>query len=64
MVANNMVQRKVVDPAALTPMEEKIHDLRQQGLTQSEIAKQLGGKWTATNVGNKLRVIREKLACK
>lgn len=63
MAAPGESQPKRKDPSALTQMEQKLHDLRQQGLTYAQIAEQMGGKWTEKNIGGKLKIIREKLAC-
>lgn len=52
------------DPSELTPLEQRIHELRNSGLSHSQIAKQLGGKWTGKNVGTKLTLIKEKLECR
>ena len=49
------------DPSALTPFEQQIHDLRQQGLTWEEIAKQLG-KGTPSSFACQYITIKHKLA--
>lgn len=59
-----IVQRRGKNPAALTPLEELIYTYRQQGPTNLQIAKELGGKWTGQNVSTRLTVIKEKLACR
>lgn len=64
MQASGVARRKMMDPSALTPMEEKLRALHQRGLSYQEMAAQMGGKWTAKNIGGKLAVIREKLACR
>lgn len=64
MTASGVTRRKEIDPAALTGMERKIYDLRASGLSYRDIAAQMGGKWTAKNIGGKLQIIREKLACR
>ena len=52
-------QRHMKDPAALTPYEQRIWDLRCQGLTNPEIGaamNQLPG-----SVASRIKVIKEKL---
>lgn len=58
------VQRRTKDPSALTEMEQRLHAFYQRGLTYAQIAEAMGGKWTHKNIGNKLKVIREKLECR
>lgn len=49
------------DPSRLTPSEEKIYALMQQGLTGKQIAERIGsGGAGAMNC--RIKVIREKLA--
>jgi DNA-binding NarL/FixJ family response regulator len=52
-------QRHLKDPAALTPYEQKIWDMRQQGLTNQQIGKamnQLPG-----SIASRIKVIKEKV---
>mgnify|MGYP003349408751 CR=1 FL=1 len=49
------------DPNKLTPYEEKIYALRQQGLTTKQIAEALGPGRSATSIASTLSVIRDKL---
>ena len=59
MVALN-TNRRFNDPSALTPDEQKILDLRRQGLTWREIADQIGNI-SVRSVSVKWVVIKEKL---
>jgi DNA-binding NarL/FixJ family response regulator len=52
-------QRRLKDPAALTPYEQRIWELRQQGLTNVEIGaalNQLPG-----SIASRIKVIKEKV---
>ena len=52
-------QRHLKDPAALTPYELKIWDMRQQGLTNQQIGEamnQLSG-----SIASRIKVIKEKV---
>jgi DNA-binding NarL/FixJ family response regulator len=52
-------QRHLKDPAALTPYEQKIWDMRQQGLTNQQIGaamNQLPG-----SIASRIKVIKEKV---
>ena len=52
-------QRHMKDPAALTPYEQRIWELRQQGLTNVQIGaamEQLPG-----SIASRIKVIKEKL---
>jgi len=52
-------QRHLKDPAALTPYEHKIWDMRQQGLTNQQIGEamnQLPG-----SIASRIKVIKEKV---
>jgi len=52
-------QRHLKDPAALTPYEQKIWDMRQQGLTNQQIGEamnQLPG-----SIASRIKVIKEKV---
>jgi DNA-binding NarL/FixJ family response regulator len=49
------------DPARLTPYEEKILELKQRGLSYSEIAKALDGKCSVRTLRVRYQVIKEKL---
>lgn len=51
--------RQSKDPAALTPYEQKIWDMRQQGLTNQQIGEamnQLPG-----SIASRIKVIKEKV---
>ena len=47
------------DPAALTPYEQKIWELRQQGLTNHQIGEALDQ--LAGSIASRLKVIKEKV---
>jgi len=51
--------RQSKDPAALTPYEQKIWDMRQQGLTNQEIGEALNQK--AGSIASRIKVIKEKV---
>ncbi len=55
--------RRFTDPSELTPYEQKILDLRRQGLKYKEIAAQIGNI-SERSVSVKYIVIKEKLAAK
>ena len=52
-------QRHLKDPAALTPYEARIWELRQQGLTNHEIGKEMNQ--LAGSIASRMKVIKEKL---
>lgn len=52
-------QRHLKDPAALTPYEQRIWDLRQQGLTNHEIGKALNQ--LPASIASRMRAIKEKV---
>lgn len=56
----NMTRRKFKDPTALTPYEQSIKDLKDQGKSFEEIAQALG-KNKAASVAHRYKTIREKL---
>ena len=47
------------DPAALTPYEQRIWELRQQGLTNPEIGKAM--EQLPASVASRMKAIKEKL---
>jgi DNA-binding NarL/FixJ family response regulator len=47
------------DPAALTPYEQRIWELRQQGLTNPEIGKAMNQ--LPASIASRIKVIKEKL---
>lgn len=55
--------RRFTDPSELTPYEQKILDLRRQGLKYKEIATQIGNI-SERSVSVKYIVIKEKLAAR
>lgn len=55
--------RRFSDPSELTPYEQKILDLRRQGLKYKEIAAQIGNI-SERSVSVKYIVIKEKLAAR
>lgn len=52
-------QRHLKDPAALTPYEKRIWELRQQGLTNHQIGKELNQ--LPASIASRMKVIKEKL---
>jgi DNA-binding NarL/FixJ family response regulator len=52
-------QRHLKDPAALTPYEQQIWDMRQQGLTNGQIGKAMNQ--LPASVASRIKVIKEKL---
>jgi DNA-binding NarL/FixJ family response regulator len=52
-------QRHLKDPAALTPYEARIWELRCQGLTNSEIGKTMNQ--LPASIASRMKVIKEKL---
>jgi DNA-binding NarL/FixJ family response regulator len=52
-------QRQLKDPGALTPYEQQIWDMRQQGLTNGQIGKAMNQ--LPASVASRIKVIKEKL---
>jgi DNA-binding NarL/FixJ family response regulator len=52
-------QRHLKDPAALTPYEQQIWNLRCQGLTNPEIGKAMNQ--LAGSIASRMKVIKEKV---
>ena len=52
-------QRHLKDPAALTPYEKRIWELRCQGLTNHEIGKEMNQ--LAGSIASRMKVIKEEL---
>jgi DNA-binding NarL/FixJ family response regulator len=52
-------QRHMKDPAALTPYEQRIWELRCQGLTNPEIGKAMNQ--LPASVASRIKVIKEKV---
>ena len=52
-------QRHLKDPAALTPYEQRIWDMRQQGLTNQEIGEALNQ--LPGSIASRIKVIKEKV---
>ena len=52
-------QRHMKDPAALTPYEQRIWDLRQQGLNNHEIGKEMNQ--LPASIASRMRAIKEKV---
>jgi DNA-binding NarL/FixJ family response regulator len=52
-------QRHMKDPAALTPYEQRIWDLRQQGLDNHQIGRELNQ--LAGSIASRIKVIKEKV---
>ena len=61
MKVTNIRDRAYKDPNKLTPYEEKIHELMQQGLKHREIAAALGGKRNIASISSTISVIKDKL---
>ena len=51
--------RQLKDPSALTPYEQNIWELRQQGLNNHEIGKELNQ--LAGSIASRIKVIKEKV---
>lgn len=58
----NMTKRKFKDPTALTPYEQSIKDLVDQGKSFEQIAQELG-KNKPESISHRYKTIREKLEC-
>lgn len=56
------VIHRLKDPAKLTPYEEKLLALRNQGMTYVTMSKVLNGKAKPTTIAARFMIIREKLA--
>jgi DNA-binding NarL/FixJ family response regulator len=52
-------QRQLKDPSALTPYEQQIWVMRQQGLTNGQIGKAMNQ--LPASVASRIKVIKEKL---
>ena len=52
-------QRQLKDPSALTPYEQQIWDMRQQGLSNGQIGKAMNQ--LPASVASRIKVIKEKL---
>jgi DNA-binding NarL/FixJ family response regulator len=52
-------QRHLKDPAALTPYEKRIWELRCQGLTNHQIGKEMNQ--LPASIASRMKVIKEKL---
>lgn len=55
------VIHQLKDPAKLTPYEKTLLDLRNQGMTYSQMSKALDGKSNARTIGARFKIIREKI---
>ena len=56
--------RSFSDPSILTPYEQKIYDLSQEGLTPTQISAALNGSSGPKTIKVRLNLIREKVALK
>lgn len=56
-----MKSRQNKNLSELTPYEQRIHDLKMQGLTWPEIAKELNNKHHSTIRSHYMKVVQEKL---
>jgi len=61
MSVKSVAAHQSKDPSALTPAEQKIHDLRTQGLTWDAIANQIG-KGSGKTLARRYAEIKHKLA--
>ena len=52
-------QRHLKDPAALTPYEQRIWDMRRQGLTNQQIGEALNQ--LPGSIASRIKVIKEKV---
>lgn len=52
-------QRQLKDPSALTPYEQRIWELRQQGLDNHQIGKEMNQ--LAGSIASRMKAIREKV---
>lgn len=64
MTTANTTIHQLKDPAGLTPYEERIWELKMQGLNPKEISDAMGGTSSPVSVQSRMRVIREKIALK
>jgi len=49
------------DPANLTEYEQKLWDLKAQGLSYAQIAKQMGSKANPRTLASRYHIIKEKI---
>lgn len=56
--------RRFKDPAGLTPYEQKIYELMQEGLKPKQIVEKLDGTLTVNSLYPRIKIIREKIALK
>lgn len=49
------------DPSKLTPYEERLLDMRNQGMSYGEMSKALNGVAKPNTIATRFRIIREKL---
>ena len=55
------VMHHLKDPARLTPYEEMLLELRNQGLTYLQMSQKLNGKSNAKTICARFKIIREKI---
>lgn len=55
------VIHQLKDPAKLTPYEEKLLALRQQGMTYPQMTKALAGTSNPRTIAARFKIIREKV---
>lgn len=56
--------RQFKDPAGLTPYEQRIYALMQQGMKPKQIVEALDGTLTVSSLYPRMQIIREKIALK
>lgn len=59
-LGNQSVNRGYKDATVLTPTEYKVHQLKQQGLSNQQIADAIGSK--RTTVVQYVRIIKDKMS--
>ena len=55
----NELKRRMKDPAQLTPYEQDIWNMRQQGLTNQQIGEKLNQQ--TASIASRLKTIKEKV---
>lgn len=61
-MAKGVAIHLVKDPAALTPYEQRLVDLKNRGLSYQEMCDALEGAVKVKTIQSRYRIIREKLA--
>lgn len=63
MIADE-ASRRFKDPAGLTPYEQRIYALMQQGLKPIQMVEKLDGTVTVNSLYPRIKIIKEKIALK